>query len=118
MQQGQYDGAAVNYFNMSGFPAIVEKHITLGAGYDILANLTMDAAFVYAPESSQEMDTTAMTQGMVYNNTVQQAMKNGADQPTAMQQAGQMVQQLGTTTSSTKVTHSQMGVTVALTYKF
>lgn len=118
MNAGQYDGAAVNFFNMAGFPGIVENHATFGAGYDIMANLTLDAAVIYAPEVEQTMDTTAMTQGMVYNGTVKQAMAGGADQATATTQAGQMVSQLGTSKTETKVTHSQMGVTVALTYKF
>ncbi|MGB6019602.1 MAG: outer membrane protein transport protein [Sulfurimonadaceae bacterium] len=42
---------AVSMLNMTGFPAIATTHFTLGAGYDFTDNLTVDAAFMYSPET-------------------------------------------------------------------
>ncbi len=41
---------AISMLNMVGFPAIATTHFTLGAGYDFTKNLTVDGAFMYAPE--------------------------------------------------------------------
>jgi len=120
MMAGQYDGAAINLFNMGGFPAIVEDHYTLGAGFDVLENLSVDAAVIYAPETSQSINTTAMTQGMIYQGAMQQqgtAIQNGQlTQQQAQQNAGAAA--AGAAPSYAKVTHSQTGVTLAMTYKF
>ena len=45
----------VNYFNLVGFPAIVEKHYTFGGSYAINKQMRVDAAFTYAPEVSQTL---------------------------------------------------------------
>ena len=42
---------AVSMLNMTGFPAIATTHFTLGAGYDVTENFTIDGAFMYSPES-------------------------------------------------------------------
>jgi long-subunit fatty acid transport protein len=42
---------AVSMLNMTGFPAIATTHFTLGAGYDFSENVTVDAAFMYSPET-------------------------------------------------------------------
>lgn len=42
---------AISMLNMVGFPAIATTHFTLGAGYDFTENLTVDGAFMYAPET-------------------------------------------------------------------
>ncbi len=50
--QGTYVfNQAVSMLNMVGFPAIATTHFTLGAGYDFTENLTIDGAFMYAPET-------------------------------------------------------------------
>jgi len=50
--QGSYVfDQAISMLNMVGFPAITTTHFTLGAGYDFTENLTIDGAFVYAPEA-------------------------------------------------------------------
>jgi len=43
-------GAALNMFNLLGFPATAEQHYTLGATYGLSKSLSLDAAYVYAPE--------------------------------------------------------------------
>ena len=50
--QGSYVfDQAISMLNMVGFPAIATTHFTLGAGYDVSENLTIDGAFMYAPET-------------------------------------------------------------------
>ncbi|HEB66443.1 MAG TPA: aromatic hydrocarbon degradation protein [Gammaproteobacteria bacterium] len=49
-------GYGVNYFNLVGFPAIVEQHYTIGGSYDINKQMTLDLAFSYAPEVSQTLN--------------------------------------------------------------
>ncbi|MBN2824252.1 MAG: porin [Campylobacterales bacterium] len=39
-------------FNMLGFPAFSDSHITAGFGYKMSEKLTLDVAYVYAPEVS------------------------------------------------------------------
>ncbi len=43
-------GAALNMFNLLGFPATVEQHFTLGGSYAFNDAVSLDAAYVYAPE--------------------------------------------------------------------
>jgi long-chain fatty acid transport protein len=105
---GQYDGAAENFFNMAGFPGIVESHYSFGGGYSFSKALTVDMAVIYAAEVSQTVDTTAMSQGLAF----QGALDAGADQATAGAAAG------ATGPSSSTTTHSQLGVTLGVTYKF
>jgi len=92
-----YVGAVKNFFNLAGFPGIVESHYTIGGSYSINKDLTFDAAVVYAAEVTNEFDTTGMTQGII---------QNLGGTPT------------GTEASSAEVTHSQLGVTVGLSYTF
>ncbi len=87
-----YGSAVQNFFNLSGFPGVVESHMTLGGGYNISDALSLDGSFVYAPEVTNSYDTTGMTS----------AFSGG----------------LSTATSTADVTHSQMGLTLAMTYKF
>ena len=103
-----YDNGAVNFFNLAGFPGVVESHITLGGSLKVTNDLTFDGAFVYASEVDFSYDTTGMTQGMVYQGAIAQ----GAPAATAGAAAG------GASASSADVTHSQSGFTLALNYKF
>ena len=91
-----YGNGVKNFFNLSGFPGVVEQHITLGGGYTVSKALTIDGSFVYAPEVTYSYDTTGLTAGMI-------AGGGGT-------YAGE--------TSTADVTHSQMGITIAGTYKF
>lgn len=81
-------GSAINLFNLSGFPAIVESHITVGGTYSITDKASVDLAYVYAPEVS-ETYTTAGFAGF------------GPANPTQI-----------------TTTHSQTSVSVQLTYAF
>ena len=103
-----YDNAAINFFNMAGFPGIVEQHFTLGGGYAFTEMFSMDAAFIYAPEVSASYDTSAMTEAFVAGG----AQANGAN-------PAQIAGAVGLAGESTAdVKHSQMGVTIAATFKF
>jgi long-chain fatty acid transport protein len=81
--------AATNMFNNIFFPATTEQHFSIGGGYDITKNVTLEGAIMYAPEVSTTVDTTALTQ----------TMAPGAS-----------------STNTTK--HSQMAYTIQAKYKF
>ena len=96
--QANYGGAIKNFFNTAGFPGIVESHFTLGGGYAFTEMFSMDAAFIYAPETAVSYDTSAMTSAFM--------LQGGAPGVPA----GDL--------STADVKHSQMGITVAGTFKF
>lgn len=58
-QTGAAVGAAglssglVNTFNLLGFPAIIESHMTIGGTYNISEKTSVDLAYVYAPEATE-----------------------------------------------------------------
>jgi long-chain fatty acid transport protein len=54
-------GAALNMFNLLGFPAIVEQHYSIGGTYEFTKVVSVDAGFTYAPETKEEFDTSALT---------------------------------------------------------
>ena len=104
-----YVGAVKNFFNMAGFPGIVETHYTIGGAYDMTESLTLDGAFIYAPEVTESYDTSGLTEGATYNfasngNTTNQAVAGGIAAMSA--------------SSTADVTHSQMALTLAVSYKF
>ncbi len=105
-----YDNAAVNYFNLAGFPAIVEDHYTLGGDYTVSDSLTLSLAAVYSPEVTNTFNTTAMTYGMAYGGALQQ----GASQADAQAGAGQAA----AGGSTAEVTHSQTAITFGAAYTF
>jgi len=47
-------GSLTNVFNLLGFPAIVEKHYTIGGSYAFTKMTSMDLAYVYSPEASEK----------------------------------------------------------------
>jgi len=108
--QGQagYENAAINFFNLSGFPATVEDHYTVGADYKITENLDINLAYIYSPEVMTTFDTTGMTRGMV----MQGAMANGATQQQAQAAAG------ASANSTATVKHAQDALLVGISYKF
>jgi len=71
--------------------------------------LSVDAAFVYAPEVSFSYDTSAMGQGLAYQTVYNMT---GGDTTAAGNAAA------ATENSSADVKHSQTGVTVQLNYAF
>ena len=93
-----YEGAVKNFFNLAGFPAVVESHYTVGGTYNFSKMISVDAAFVYAPEVSFSYDTSGMAQGL------------------AMQMSNNAV--TSTADSTADVKHSQTGVSVQLNYAF
>ena len=105
--QTDYDGAAINYFNMAGFPAVVESHYTLGGTYKVSDTIGIDAAYTYAPKVTTTMDTSAMTQAQVYAGTY--AMTNSVAQAQGA---------AGMSSSKATVSHSQQALTLAMTIKF
>ena len=86
-QGATYPDAVKNFFNLSGFPGIVETHYTIGAGYNVSDALAIDGSFIYVPE-------TPVTYGI--------APMFGA----------------GAASQTETVKHSQMALTLAMSYKF
>jgi long-chain fatty acid transport protein len=105
-----YDNAGINFFNLSGFPAVVEEHFTLGGDYAISDKLALSVAIVYSPEVTETFDTTAMTYGMAYGGALQQGFT-----PT---EAAGGAGQAATGGSTAEVKHSQQALTLGMTYKF
>ncbi|MDF1877358.1 outer membrane protein transport protein [Sulfurimonas sp. SAG-AH-194-L11] len=91
-----YGASVRNFFNLAGFPGVVETHYTIGGAYNISDAFSLDAAFIYVPETSLSYDTSGMTAAFI---------QGAGGVP-----AGE--------TSSADVKHSQMGLTIAGTYKF
>jgi long-chain fatty acid transport protein len=87
---GAYLAQATNLLNNHFFPAVVESHFTFGGGYSFTDNLAVDMALTYATQKTKTVDTTAITR-----------MSNSQAPET-----------------SHKVTHSQLGYTLALRMNF
>jgi long-chain fatty acid transport protein len=96
---GTTAGAVTNMFNNMFFPATTESHFSFGGGYNLTKAVTLNGAVVYAPEVTTTVDTSGITQAM--------AMGQGAPMNMAM----------GATSSNT-TSHSQLGYTVSVQYKF
>jgi len=45
-----------NMFNLVGFPAIVESHMTVGGSYNLSERTAVDLAYVYSPETAAKFD--------------------------------------------------------------
>ena len=86
-----YPNAAINFFNLSGFPAVIETHYTLGGDYAVSENMDISLGVVYSPEVTETFDTSMMAA----------AMTRGA-----------------VTSSTANVKHSQKAVTLGMTYKY
>jgi long-chain fatty acid transport protein len=78
----------INMFNNLFFPGIVETHITVGGGYMVNKNMTLEGALVYATEVDKTVNT------------------------------GFISQQPNPAATSLKTTHSQSGVTFGLRMNF
>ena len=68
------DGDTMNLFNYAMFPATVESTITVGGGYSLSENLALNAAYTYAPEVSDTVDTSTVVTGHVTTKHSQQAL--------------------------------------------
>ncbi len=54
------NAAALNMFNLLGFPATQEKHYTVGASYDFSKQFSLDLAYVYAPKNTETFDISGL----------------------------------------------------------
>lgn len=72
------DGAALNMFNLTGFPAIVEEHYTIGGGYAFTKSTSIDVAYVYVPEVTETYSTAAFA-GFGAMNPTSVSTKHGQD---------------------------------------
>jgi len=59
----------INLFNNLFFPATTEMHYSLGGGYNLNKNTTLEGALVYAPETKTTVDTINMGAGVGSNTT-------------------------------------------------
>jgi len=84
-----YDGAAKNFFNLAGFPGIVEQHYTAGFGYNFRKDLEFNGALIYAPQVKESYNISGMSGALGFP-----------------------------TPAEADVAHSQLGVTLAVSYKF
>ena len=109
---GNYVGAVKNFFNMAGFPGIVENHYTIGGAYDITETITLDGSFIYAPEVTESFDTSGLTEGAAYQ------LAGGNQDPLDPANAVPAAVAANSATSTADVTHSQMALTLAVSYRF
>ncbi len=52
--------AALNFFNLLGFPATSEKHYTVGGSYEFTNAFSVDLAYVHSPKTSETFDISAL----------------------------------------------------------
>ena len=71
-------GAAINMFNLLGFPATVENHFTAGGTLGVSEVLAIDVALTYAPESTTEFSTKAFNPIMTGNSVKATHSQTGA----------------------------------------
>jgi len=64
--------SSVGYFNMMGFPAISETHITAGLGYQFNKKIGVDLAFVHSPKETLKAMNMEVSNGQ---NSVSGALK-------------------------------------------
>ncbi len=101
-----YKNAVLNYINLAGFPATSEHHFTLGGGKRINQHTSLDFAFVYAPETEKNFDSSALAQAQVAQ------MAGGKDMP------AQVARNLMDVKSLSWVTHNQFSFTIGLNIKY
>ena len=101
-----YKNSVINYFNLSGFPAIAEHHFTFGGGKRINQHTSLDFACVYAPEVTKTFDTSALAQAQTAG------MAGGENMPSSVQRG------LGGIESISSVNHNQFSITVGLNIKY
>lgn len=54
------NAAAVNFFNLLGFPANAEQHYTVGGSYEFTNTFSVDLAYVYSPSNTDTFDVTGL----------------------------------------------------------
>jgi len=88
IEDAGYAGTMLNMFNLVGFPAIVQSHMTVGGSYNLSEKTAVDLAYVYSPETSAKFDVM---------------VPNGLG---------------GYAPSTIETKHSQQAVSAQLSYKF
>jgi len=61
------DAAALNFFNLLGFPATAQSHYTLGGSYEVTKVFSVDLAYVYAPKTTETYNIGAFQGFSNYN---------------------------------------------------
>ena len=59
-----FGAAALNFFNLLGFPANAEDHYTVGASYEVTKAFSVDLAYVYADNTSDTFNTAGLMMGI------------------------------------------------------
>ncbi|MBL0709021.1 MAG: outer membrane protein transport protein [Sulfurimonas sp.] len=67
-------GDTMNLFNYAMFPATVESHYTVGGGYSVAEDMTIDLAFTYAPEVSDTVSAKTVAVGDITTKHSQNAL--------------------------------------------
>lgn len=65
VQDASLPGSYYETFRIIGFPAVVEKHITLGAGFQLTKALTLNAGYMHAFEKTVSETGTDLTGNLV-----------------------------------------------------
>jgi long-chain fatty acid transport protein len=68
------DGDTMNLFNYAMFPGTVESTLTLGGGYSVSQNMSVDMAFTYSLEASDTVSATTVGVGDVTTKHSQNAL--------------------------------------------
>ncbi|HFQ61470.1 MAG TPA: aromatic hydrocarbon degradation protein [Epsilonproteobacteria bacterium] len=55
-------GAAANFFNLVGFPAIGNEHIAIGGSYEFTERFSIDLSYVYQIEEEKRYNTSGLSQ--------------------------------------------------------
>jgi len=61
------DAAALNFFNLLGFPATAQSHYTIGGTYEFSKQVSLDLAYVYAPTTTETYNIGAFQGFSNYN---------------------------------------------------
>jgi long-chain fatty acid transport protein len=101
-----YKNAVLNYFNMSGFPAVTKHHFTMGVDRRINQHTTLNIAAVFSPNEEMSFDTSALSQAQSAN------MAGDKNMPSSV------MQNLSKVKSYASVKHNQFSITVGLNIKF
>ncbi len=59
-----FPSAALNFFNLLGFPANAEDHYTVGASYAFSKSFSLDLAYVYADDTSDTFNVAGLGMGI------------------------------------------------------
>ena len=76
IEDAGYAGTMSNMFNLVGFPAITESHLTVGGMYAFSKQTSLDVAYMYAPEAEETFDvmTSPTTTGTITTTHSQQSL--------------------------------------------